>query len=125
MASNRRGPRRSTLIASNALRHQPSADNDAIRLETNFIEAELLGSTITANALLLLRRAAETGEQKLTATGSLSPDIANHGATGAIFVLKAHNPRYEAGVFPGPWVHSAGPLQAKPHGMSDASASFT
>jgi hypothetical protein len=52
----------------NALRHEPSANNHAIRLESNVIEAEI---SVTANALLLLRRAAETGGLKLTATGNL------------------------------------------------------
>jgi hypothetical protein len=35
-------------------------------------DAEISGSAVTANALLLLRRAAETGGLKLTATGNLS-----------------------------------------------------
>src|ERR1700732_4886566 len=56
----------------NALRHEPSASNHAIRLEPNLADAEISGSAVTANALLLLRRAAETGGLKLTATGNLS-----------------------------------------------------
>src|SRR6202011_2725286 len=56
----------------NALRHEPSASNDAIRLETNLTGTEISGSAVTANALILLRRAAETGGLKLTATGNLS-----------------------------------------------------
>jgi hypothetical protein len=45
----------------NALRHEPSAKNYAIRLVSNLMEAEISGSAVTANALLLLRLAAETG----------------------------------------------------------------
>jgi len=56
----------------NALRHEPSASNHAIRLEASVTQTEISGSAITANALLLLRRAAETGGLKLTATGNLS-----------------------------------------------------
>jgi hypothetical protein len=55
-----------------ALRHEPSASNHAIRLEPDLADAEISGSAVTANALLLLRRAAETGGLKLTATGNLS-----------------------------------------------------
>src|SRR6266850_8245592 len=55
-----------------ALRHEPSAGNHAIRLEPDLTDAEISGSAVTANALLLLRRAAEAGELKLTATGNLS-----------------------------------------------------
>jgi hypothetical protein len=56
----------------NALRHEPSTSNQAIRLEANLADAEISGSAVTANALLLLRRAAETAGPKLTATGNLS-----------------------------------------------------
>jgi hypothetical protein len=56
----------------NALHDEPSASNHAIRLEPNLAEAEISGSAIVANALLLLRRAAETDGLKLTATGNLS-----------------------------------------------------
>jgi hypothetical protein len=56
----------------NALRHEPSASNHAIRLEPDLADAEISGSAVTANAVLLLRRAAETGGLKLTATGNLS-----------------------------------------------------
>ena len=76
----------------NPLRHEPSAVNHAIRLESNLIQTEISGSTVTANALLLLRPAAETGELKLTATGNFSRDIAIKGRPVAIFVVKAHNP---------------------------------
>jgi hypothetical protein len=56
----------------NALRHEPSASNYAIRLEPDLADAEISGSAVTANTLLLLRRAAEIGGLKLTATGNLS-----------------------------------------------------
>ena len=56
----------------NALRHEPSASNRAIRLEPDLADAEISGSAVTANALILLRRAADTGGLKLTATGNLS-----------------------------------------------------
>src|SRR5207249_11364549 len=56
----------------NALRHEPSASNHAIRLEPDLADAEISRSAVTANALILLRRAAETGGLKLTATGNLS-----------------------------------------------------
>jgi hypothetical protein len=56
----------------NALRHEPSASNHAIRLEANLTGTEISGSAVTANTLLLLRRAAEAGGLKLTATGNLS-----------------------------------------------------
>src|SRR2546423_12013969 len=56
----------------NALRHELSASNQAIRLEPDLADAEISGSAVTANALILLRRAAYTGGLKLTATGNLS-----------------------------------------------------
>jgi hypothetical protein len=56
----------------NALHDEPSANNHAIRLEANLTATEISGSAVTANALILLRRAAETGGLKLTATGNLS-----------------------------------------------------
>ena len=56
----------------NALRHEPSRSNHAIRLEPDLADAEISGSAVTTNALILLRRAAEIGGLKLTATGNLS-----------------------------------------------------
>ncbi len=47
----------------NALRNEPSANNQAIRLEADLTHAEISGSAVTANALLLPRRAAETGKK--------------------------------------------------------------
>jgi len=59
----------------NALRHEPSTNNHAIRLEPDLADAEISGSAVTANALILLRRAAESGGLKLTATGNLSRTV--------------------------------------------------
>src|SRR6266478_2558358 len=59
----------------NALRHEPSASNHAIRLEPDLADAEISGSAVTSNVLLLLRRAAETGGLKLTAPGNLSREV--------------------------------------------------
>ena len=56
----------------NALRQEPSDSNQAIRLEPDLANAEISGSAVAANALLLLRRAAEISGLKLTATGNLS-----------------------------------------------------
>src|SRR5260221_2174506 len=56
----------------NALRHEPSGSNRAIRLEPDLADSEISGSAVTANALILLQRAAETGGLKLTATSNLS-----------------------------------------------------
>jgi hypothetical protein len=56
----------------NALHDEPSRSNHAIRLEPDLADAEISGSAVTANALVLLRRAAETGGLKLTATRNLS-----------------------------------------------------
>jgi len=56
----------------NALHDEPSVSNNAIRFEPKLTDSEISGSAVTANALLLLRRAAETGGLKLTATGNLS-----------------------------------------------------
>jgi hypothetical protein len=59
----------------NALHDEPSASNHAIRLEPNLTATEISGSAVTTNALILLRRAAETGGLKLTATGNLSRTV--------------------------------------------------
>ena len=56
----------------NALRHEPSASNRAIRLEPDLADAGMSGSAVTTNSLILLRRATETDGLKLTATGNLS-----------------------------------------------------
>jgi hypothetical protein len=56
----------------NALRHEPSTSNHAIRLEPDLTSTQISGSAVTSNALILLRRAFEAGGLKLTATGNLS-----------------------------------------------------
>ena len=56
----------------NALHDEPSTTNEAIRLDPNLTATDVSGSAIVANALLLLRRAAEPNGLKLTATGNLS-----------------------------------------------------
>jgi hypothetical protein len=56
----------------NALHDEPSASNHEIRLEPDLANAEISGSAVTTNALLLLQRATEIGGLKLTATGDLS-----------------------------------------------------
>jgi hypothetical protein len=60
------------LEFNSALHDDPSASNNAIRLELNVTATELSGSAITRNALVLLRRAVETDGLKLTSTGNLS-----------------------------------------------------
>jgi hypothetical protein len=56
----------------NSLRKEPSASNQAIRLEPSLTQTDLSGSAVTRNALLLLRRAADRGGLALTATGNVS-----------------------------------------------------
>jgi len=56
----------------NALHEEPSINNNAIRLEPKLTATEVSASAVAVNAMLLLRRAAETGGLKLTATGNLS-----------------------------------------------------
>jgi hypothetical protein len=55
----------------NALHDEPSANNKAIRLESNLTATEVSASAVAVNTMLLLRRAPETGGLKLTATGNL------------------------------------------------------
>jgi hypothetical protein len=56
----------------NALHDEPSANNNAIRLEPKLTATEVSSSAVAFNTMLLLRRAAETGGLKLTATGNLT-----------------------------------------------------
>ena len=56
----------------NALHDEPSTNNNAIRLEPKLTATEVSASAVAINTMLLLRRAAETGGLKLTATGNLS-----------------------------------------------------
>jgi hypothetical protein len=56
----------------NALHDEPSADNQAIRLEPGLTEHDLAGSAVTRTARVLLQRAVDAAGLKLTATGNLS-----------------------------------------------------
>jgi hypothetical protein len=56
----------------NALHQEPSASNQVIRLEPDLTAVDLSGSAVARNAVILLRRAIETGGLKLTQTGNLS-----------------------------------------------------
>ena len=56
----------------NFLHKEPSAGNQAIRLEPNLTETDLSGSAVTRTARILLQRAADEGGLKLTATRNLS-----------------------------------------------------
>jgi hypothetical protein len=56
----------------NALHEEPSASNQAIRLEPQLNKTEVSASAVAINTMLLLQRATETGGLKLTATGNLS-----------------------------------------------------
>jgi hypothetical protein len=71
----------------NALRHEPSTNNHAIRLEPDLGDAKICGSAVTANALILLRRAAQAGGLKLTATGNLSRAVVEE----MFETIQAHN----------------------------------
>jgi hypothetical protein len=81
----------------NALHEEPSANNHAIRLEPNLTTTEISTSSVTANALILLRRAAETGGLKLTATGNLSRAVVEEmfGSIRAADYDKAELFRYQ------------------------------
>jgi hypothetical protein len=54
------------------LQEEPSAGNQAIRLEPNLTETDLAGSAVTRTARILLQRAGDAGGLKLTVTGNLS-----------------------------------------------------
>jgi hypothetical protein len=54
----------------NSLHHEPSAMNEAVRLEPNLAETELSGSAVARTAQMLLQLAIEQGGLKLTETGN-------------------------------------------------------
>ena len=58
-----------------ALRKEPSAENRALRLATNLMNQDLLGSSIARNAVVLLDAAVKANALKLTATGNLVPHV--------------------------------------------------
>jgi hypothetical protein len=55
-----------------SLQDEPSASNEALRLEPNLTETDLAASAITRTARIVLQRAADESGLKLTATGNLS-----------------------------------------------------
>jgi hypothetical protein len=55
-----------------SLHHEPSANNQSIRLEPNLTETDLSASAVTRTARILLQHAADESGLKLTATGNLS-----------------------------------------------------
>ncbi len=61
-----------TYESFNALQHEPSTTNMALRLASNLTLNELNASAVARNALHLLRHAARGGGLKLTATGNLA-----------------------------------------------------
>jgi len=63
------------LASLNALRREPSKDNRALRLANDLTNAEISASAVARNAQILLRRAADRGGLKLTATGNLSRTV--------------------------------------------------
>ena len=58
-----------------ALRQEPSRQNRAISLSSDLTDAEIAGSAMVRNALILLERANEADGLKLTATGNLSRNV--------------------------------------------------
>src|SRR5438477_12349578 len=60
------------LESLNALRREPSKGNRALCLANDLTDVEIAASAVTPNALILLRRAADSDGLKLTATGNLS-----------------------------------------------------
>ena len=64
-----------TYESFNALQHEPSATNTALRLASDLTVNELNASAVARNALHLLRHAARGGGLKLTATGNLARTV--------------------------------------------------
>jgi hypothetical protein len=61
-----------TFDSLQALRQEPSAINQAIRIANDLSTAEIANSAIARNTVILLRQAMEGGGLPLTATGNLS-----------------------------------------------------
>ena len=61
-----------TFDGLRALRQEPSARQNAIRIANDLSADESAGSAVTRNTLMLLRQAIERGGLPLTATGNLS-----------------------------------------------------
>ena len=64
-----------TIESMNALRREPSKENRALVLANDLTIAETAESAVTRNIIVLMRRAAERGGLKLTATGNLSRSV--------------------------------------------------
>src|SRR5947207_11179746 len=58
-----------------SLQDEPSASNEALRLEPNLTETDLSASAVTRTARILLQRAADDGGLRLTATRNLSRTV--------------------------------------------------
>jgi len=63
------------LDSFKSLHHEPSAGNEAIRLEPNLTDTDLSGSAVARTARILLQRAIDAGGLKLTATRNLSRTV--------------------------------------------------
>ena len=61
-----------TFDSLRALRREPSARQNAIRIANDLSADEIAGSAVTRNTFILLRRVIERGGLPLTATGNLS-----------------------------------------------------
>ena len=61
-----------TFDSLRALRREPSARQNAIRIANDLSSDEIAGSAVTRNTFILLRQAIERGGLPLTATGNLS-----------------------------------------------------
>ena len=61
-----------TFDSLRALRREPSARQNAIRIANDLSADEIAGSAITRNTFILLRQAIERSGLPLTATGNLS-----------------------------------------------------
>jgi hypothetical protein len=61
-----------TIDSLRALRREPSARQDAIRIANDLRSDEIAGSAVTRNTFILLRQVIERGGLPLTTTGNLS-----------------------------------------------------
>jgi hypothetical protein len=101
----------------NALHEEPSANNHAIRLEPNLTTTEISASSVTANALILLRRAAETGGLKLTVTGNGARLATERDTHAALCVSRD----WRSGVAMGLWFERDGGSHSPTLGLVRAS----
>src|ERR1700686_5123583 len=61
-----------TFESLRALRQEPSGPQTPIRIPNDLSAAEIAGSAVARNAVILLRQATERGGLPVTATGNLS-----------------------------------------------------